>query len=336
MKSKSFNFGFIGVGQGGCNIANTFRKMGYSDCVFLNTAKVDLDGLDAPEEQKLLIGDHADGAGKNPEEGLRAAKLSEEHIRERIQDLISCDKVFVCIGSGGGTGSGAGPLVIEIARDLGRIGVIATLPSKAEIVSDKVKSNALQLLTKVCDDVDQGSLFPLIVIDNQLMREVAPIRSFRTMWEDGNSYGCGIIDVFNTLSATPTFLPSVDKNDVKGILDRPGTLFMGQMQNNHPMDKQQTSRAISKSFTTGMFLHSDSDTSESDCACVMTLPQKVLDESVAVFDLIMTGINGVLDSVPGGNIHKGFYEEESSTKMMIFTMSIGDASPRGAVLDRLT
>ena len=336
MKSKSFTFGFIGVGQGGCNIANTFRKLGYSDCVFLNTAKVDLDGLDAPENQKLLIGDHADGAGKDPAEGERAAKISEDKIRTKIHDLVDCDKVFVCIGSGGGTGSGAGPLVIEIARDLGRIAVIATLPSKAEIVSDKVKSNALNLLSAVCDEVDSGSLYPLIVIDNQLMREVAPIESFRTMWEDGNRYGCSILDVFNTLSATPTFLPSVDKNDMKGILDRPGTLFLGQVQNTHPMVKQQTSRSILKSFTSGMFLHSDSSTAESDCACVITLPKKVLDESVTVFDLIITGINEMLDSVPGGHIHKGFYEEASSDKMKIFTMSIGDASPRSSVLKRLT
>lgn len=206
---RSFNLGFIGVGQGGCRIANTFRKMGYENCVFLNTAKVDLDGLDAPEEQKLRIGDHPDGAGKRSAEGRRAAEVSKVDIRTYVHGLVldGAEKIFVCIGSGGGTGSGAGPAVVSTVQEIaGRVAVIATLPASRELVSDAVKQNSRELLSFLCDEAEENKLFPLIVLDNELIKNIAPIRSFRTMWDDGNEYGCKILDIFNVLSSQPTFL----------------------------------------------------------------------------------------------------------------------------------
>ena len=257
---KSFKIAFIGVGQGGCNIANTFRRMGYEDVVFINTASVDLDGLEAPDRTKFLIGDHSDGAGKDAAEGKRAAEVSIGDIESRISSLLDegrVEKVFVCIGSGGGTGSGAGPVVIDAAQRAGaRVGVIATLPMSRELVSDKVKDNSRGLLDYLCDECDAGSLYPLMVLDNQLIKDVAPTRSFRTMWNDGNSYGCEILHIFNTLSSTPTFLNSVDKNDLRGVFDRPGTLFMGRSENRHVLDKNSTSRSVRASFNRGIFLHS--------------------------------------------------------------------------------
>lgn len=338
--SRSFEFGFIGIGQGGCNIANTFRKMGYDNCVFMNTASVDLDGLDAPEEKKMPIGDHSDGAGKDADKGARAAKISKEEIKAKILSLENeenVEKIFICIGSGGGTGSGSGPVVVEIAKELGcRIAVIATLPASRELASDKVRENSRAVLSYLCDEADMGRLYPLVVLDNQMIKEVAPIRSFRTMWDDGNSYGCSILDTFNTLSSTPTFLNSIDKNDLRGVIDRPGTMFMGRSQNGHVADKVQVARSVSSSFKRGVFLHSDSNVEESDCACIISIPSSVLDMDVRVFDVIMDSINGVLDEVPGGNIHRGLYEDSGSATTKIFTITIGDKSPRSSIAKRLT
>ena len=196
--------------------------------------------------------------------------------------------------------------------------------------------NAKEVLTFLCNAADEGSLYPLIVLDNQLIREVAPTRSFRTMWEDGNSYGCEILDIFNTLSSTPTFLNSVDKNDLKRVLDRPGTMFMGRSEMGDATDKVQTTRAIRGSFERGIFLHSDSPVDQSDCACVMTIPSKVLDMGVRVFDLIIDSMNDVLDQVPGGNLHRGFYEKEIGSRSDVFTITIGDKPPRAAIEKRLT
>lgn len=337
---KSFKIAFIGVGQGGCNIANTFRRMGYEDVVFINTASVDLDGLEAPDRTKFLIGDHSDGAGKDAAEGKRAAEVSIGDIESRISSLLDegrVEKVFVCIGSGGGTGSGAGPVVIDAAQRAGaRVGVIATLPMSRELVSDKVKDNSRGLLDYLCDECDAGSLYPLMVLDNQLIKDVAPTRSFRTMWNDGNSYGCEILHIFNTLSSTPTFLNSVDKNDLRGVFDRPGTMFMGRSENRHVLDKSSTSRSVRASFNRGIFLHSDSPVDQSDCACVMTLPPSVLDMSAHAFDLIVDSINEVIDDVPGGNIHRGLYEDAEARATKIYTITIGDKSPRSAIAKRLT
>ncbi len=336
---RSFNLGFIGVGQGGCRIANTFRKMGYENCVFLNTAKVDLDGLDAPEEQKLRIGDHPDGAGKRSAEGRRAAEVSNVDIRTYVRGLVldGVEKIFVCIGSGGGTGSGAGPAVVSAVQEIaGRVAVIATLPASRELVSDAVKQNSRELLSFLCDEAEENKLFPLIVLDNELIKNIAPIRSFRTMWDDGNEYGCKILDIFNVLSSQPTFLTSIDKNDLKTVLDRPGTMFMGRSINKYSQDKTHTKRAIQGSFNRGIFLHSDSPVENSDCAIIMKVPSEVLDMNVQVFDMIMDAINKTIDDVPGGHVHRGFYENHEGSNAEIFTITIGDKPPRSAIDKRLT
>ena len=78
MSEVSFRWGFVGIGQGGCRIAQSFYSLGYKDCVFINTANVDLAGLDVPSELKLLIGGHGDGAGKDPSIAEEAASNQRE------------------------------------------------------------------------------------------------------------------------------------------------------------------------------------------------------------------------------------------------------------------
>src|SRR5690554_4876873 len=161
MKNQiGLNFGFIGIGQCGGNIANEFTKLGYK-AIAINTAKSDLLKLDnIQKNNKLLINTGVQGAGKNPEIGRRAL---EEHI-EDVMHLInlvfdeSIDMIYVCAGLGGGTGSGITPLLTQVLTEQGiKTGVIATIPS--EIESPKVQIVALNAFEEISHIEGLGSFF---------------------------------------------------------------------------------------------------------------------------------------------------------------------------------
>ncbi len=116
----------IGVGGGGCNAVNRMIDIGLEGVSFLavNTDKQALNGSKA--ETKIAIGQKLTkglGAGANPEIGKNAAEENEEDIRNFIQ---GADLVFVTAGMGGGTGTGAAPVIAKVAKDLGilTVGVV--------------------------------------------------------------------------------------------------------------------------------------------------------------------------------------------------------------------
>jgi len=164
MENVGLNFGFIGIGQCGGNIANEFGKLGYKS-IAINTSSTDLMKLNyIQKNNRLLINTGVQGAGKNPEIGRRAL---EEHI-ESVIHLIGqvfdeeIDMIFVCAGLGGGTGSGIAPLLTQILVEQGlEVGMIVTIPSKME--SPKVQIVALNAFEEISQIEGIGSLF---IVDN--------------------------------------------------------------------------------------------------------------------------------------------------------------------------
>ena len=115
-----------GIGGGGCNAVNRMIEAGLQHVEFIaiNTDKQDLDVCKA--ETKLQIGEKLTkglGAGGNPEVGQKSA---EENIEDITKMLSGADMVFVTAGMGGGTGTGAAPIVAKIAKDMGilTVGVV--------------------------------------------------------------------------------------------------------------------------------------------------------------------------------------------------------------------
>ena len=116
----------VGVGGGGCNAVNRMieAELRNVDFIAVNTDKQDLDICKA--EVKLQIGEKLTkglGAGGNPEVGQRSA---EENIEDITRLLSGADMVFVTCGMGGGTGTGAAPIVAKVAKDMGilTVGVV--------------------------------------------------------------------------------------------------------------------------------------------------------------------------------------------------------------------
>ena len=156
----------VGVGGGGMNAVNRMIKAGVQgvEFVVINTDKQVLD--DSPASIKLQIGKNVTnglGAGANPEIGREAAVESKDEIRKSLE---GADMVFVTCGMGGGTGTGAAPIVAKIAKDMGILTVgVVTKPFKFEAKTRM--TNALAGIEKLKENVDT-----LIVIPNDRLLDI--------------------------------------------------------------------------------------------------------------------------------------------------------------------
>ena len=156
----------IGVGGGGCNAVNRMIKAGVKGVEFI-VANTDKQVLDAsPAQVKLQIGEKLTnglGAGANPEIGREAAEESKDEIRAALD---GADMIFVTCGMGGGTGTGASPIIAEIAQDIGALTVgIVTKPFKFE--GKRRMEQAIIGVDELRKHVDT-----LIVIPNDRLRDI--------------------------------------------------------------------------------------------------------------------------------------------------------------------
>lgn len=156
----------IGVGGGGGNAVNHMYREGIHDVTYVmcNTDKKALS--DSPVPTHLQLGRDGLGAGNRPERGKQAALESLDEIKEMLND--GTRMVFITAGMGGGTGTGAAPIIAQCAKDAGILTVgIVTIPFKFE---------GMKKINQALDGVDEISkhVDALLVINNERLREIYP------------------------------------------------------------------------------------------------------------------------------------------------------------------
>ena len=211
----------VGIGGGGCNAVNRMIDSGLKGVDFI-VANTDLQVLnDSLAPTKLQLGsDLTDGlgAGANPEIGKEAALESKEEIESVLE---GADMIFVTCGMGGGTGTGASPIVAEIAQDLGALTVgIVTKPFSFE--GKKRMEQAIAGLDELKKHVDT-----LIVIPNDRLRELIDkstpmLEAFR---EVDNVLHRGVQSISDLIAITG--LVNLDFADVKAIMKDRGNALIG-------------------------------------------------------------------------------------------------------------
>ena len=232
----AFNFAIVGVGQGGSRLAESFWNLGYRRVGIINTAQQDLSLIKIPEANKLLIGDG--GAGKNPD-------AADEVFRTRYEDILDFlkktfgngyERVLVCAGAGGGTGAGGVSRVLEICHDLNqslgketkdtdaKVGCILALPTKGEGI--KVQDNAKKTTLKVLDLQKAGVISPLVILDNEKIKQLYPKLSINQFWSTANSSICAVFHLFNKISAKESAYTTFDKADLDTIFSS-GIIMFG-------------------------------------------------------------------------------------------------------------
>jgi cell division protein FtsZ len=211
----------VGIGGGGCNAVNRMIDSGLKGVDFI-VANTDLQVLnDSLAPIKLQLGSELTdglGAGANPEIGREAALESKEEIEESLK---GADMVFVTCGMGGGTGTGASPIVAEIAQELGALTVgIVTKPFSFE--GKKRMEQAIAGLDELKKHVDT-----LIVIPNDRLRELIDkstpmLEAFR---EVDNILHRGVQSISDLIAITG--LVNLDFADVKAVMKDRGNALIG-------------------------------------------------------------------------------------------------------------
>ncbi|AMO34728.1 cell division protein FtsZ [Lysinibacillus sp. fkY74-1] len=211
----------IGVGGGGNNAVNRMIEHGVQgvDFIAVNTDSQALNLSKA--EVRLQIGAKLTrglGAGANPEVGKKAAEESREQLEEVLR---GADMVFVTAGMGGGTGTGAAPVIAQIARELGALTVgVVTRPFTFE--GRKRQTQAIGGIGSMKEAVDT-----LIVIPNDKLLQIVDkstpmLEAFR---EADNVLRQGVQGI-SDLIATPGLI-NLDFADVKTIMSNKGSALMG-------------------------------------------------------------------------------------------------------------
>jgi cell division protein FtsZ len=211
----------IGVGGAGCNAINTMITGGLCRVDFI-AANTDLQALERSNAAyKIQIGPERTrglGAGAKPEVGRDAALESKDDIRE---SLVGADMVFVTAGMGGGTGTGAAPIVASIARELGILTVaVVTKPFQYE--GHRRMSHAEEGIRDLKRHVDT-----VLIIPNQrllgIVDKATPLLDAFKVADDVLRQAIqGIADVITTIG-----LVNVDFADVRTIMSHTGRAVMG-------------------------------------------------------------------------------------------------------------
>jgi len=211
----------IGIGGGGSNAVNRMIASGLENVHFI-AANTDQQALELSEaKEKLILGAQLTdglGAGGVPEIGEEAALEAEEQIHNSLK---GADMVFVTAGMGGGTGTGAAPVIGHVARELGTL-TVAVVTKPFDFEGKRKMVIAEEGIEKLRRDVDT-----LIVIPNQYLLKIVerrtPIRDAFSMADDVLRQGVqGISDLI-----TDAGVINIDFADVRNIMKVNGDALMG-------------------------------------------------------------------------------------------------------------
>jgi len=217
----SANIKVIGIGGGGGNAVNTMVRSNIQGVEFIQ-ANTDIQSLDAsPCTHKIRLGTELTrglGAGSNPDIGKKAAEESRDYLYDVLE---GSDMVFLTAGMGGGTGTGATPVIAEIAREVGALTVgVVTKPFLFE--GSRRQSQAEEGLQELKEAVDT-----LIVIPNQkLLSFIGKQTSLTTAFSQVDDILRQAICSISDLIVIPGLI-NLDFADVKTIMCGMGKALMG-------------------------------------------------------------------------------------------------------------
>lgn len=234
LPSGTCHIAVIGVGGAGNNTVTRLIEMGITgaECVAVNTDALHLSVSRA--HRKILVGEKLTkglGVGGDPKLGRAAI----EESKKRVEDLLSnVDIAFITAGLGGGTGTGAAPVIAEIARRNGAITVgVVTTPFRIEKGRIEYAANALTEMRRQCDTV--------VVIDNNKLMQLVPQLPINEAFRVADQVLANMIKgIVETISA-PSLI-NLDFADFRTIVKRGGVAVVGVGESDAPNRAEEAVR----------------------------------------------------------------------------------------------
>lgn len=209
----------IGVGGGGCNAVNYMFREKVEGCSFIvcNTDRQALDG--SPVPVKIHIGDNALGAGTDPAKGRRAALEAHDQI-EKVVLGEDTQMLFITAGMGGGTGTGAAPIIAKMAKDKGVLTVgVVTLPFENE--GENAMSRAIDGIHELVKNVDS-----LLIINNEKLYDFFGSHLVHEAFPKADEVLSTAVKGITEIISRPGYI-NVDFEDIKTMMRNSGMALMG-------------------------------------------------------------------------------------------------------------
>jgi cell division protein FtsZ len=306
LKKQTAKIKVVGVGGGGNNTLSRIHDIGVKggEMIAINTDAQDL--LYTNADKKILIGKELTkglGAGSNPSVGEEAAKESEHEIKKKLE---GADMVFITCGMGGGTGTGAAPVIADIAKKQGALTIgIVTMPFTIE--GAKRIENAVLGLDKLESIVDT-----LIVIPNDKLLEIVPDLPLQTAFKVADEILTNAVKGTAEL-ITKAGLVNLDFADVKTIMLNGGVSLIGVGESD---SANRAEEAVERALRNPLL---DVDVSNASGALVNIIggPNLSLDESKKIIEKIGQSLNEDARLIWGAQISPDM--EKTIRVMLIIT-----------------
>lgn len=291
LAQKSTAIKVVGIGGAGNNTMTRMSEVGIrgAELIVVNTDAQDL--LCAISDKKILIGKELTaglGAGADPSIGREAAKENEQELKQIMQ---GADMVFITCGLGGGTGTGAAPVVAELARKMGVLTVgIVTLPFTIE--GKGRMENAMEGLERLEDAVDT-----LIVIPNDKLLEIAPDLPLHTAFKVADEILTNAVKGIAELVTKPGLI-NLDFADIRSIMQEGGVAMIGVGESN---TENRAIEAVEKAINNPLL---DVDIAGATGALINVIggSTMTLDEASAVMETITARLDGEAKVISGAQV----------------------------------
>ncbi len=305
-KNQSNVIKVIGVGGGGSNAINHMFQAGINgvDFVICNTDSQALDNSPVPNKIQLGVSlTEGLGAGANPEVGEQAAMESMEDIKRMLDNTTKM--IFITAGMGGGTGTGAAPVIAKFAKEMDVLTVgIVTMPFNFE---GKMRCDQAQKgIEKLRNNVDS-----LIVINNNKLREVYGNLGFKAGFSKADEVlataARGIAEVI-----THHYTQNIDLRDAKTVLSNSGTAIMGSAISS---GSARANEAIMKALDSPLLNDNKIQGAKNVLLLIVSGAQEItIDEIGEINDHIQ------IEAGHGANIIMGVGEDESLGEAIAVTV----------------
>ena len=306
LKKQTAKVKVIGAGGGGGNTLSRMKEIGIkgAELIAINTDAQDL--LYSNADYKILIGKELTqglGAGSNPRIGEEAAHETEQEIKKKI---AGADMVFITCGLGGGTGTGAAPVVAELAKKQGSLTIgVVTLPFTIE-GKNRIE-NAIYGLERLESSVDT-----LIVIPNDKLLELAPELPLHTAFKVADEILTNAVKGTTEL-VTKAGLVNLDFADIKAVMTNGGVSLIGVGESD---SQNRAAEAVEKALNNPLL---DVDVSNASGALINIIggPDLSLDETKEIVQTVGQKLSEDAKMIWGAQISEDM--EKAMRVMLIIT-----------------
>lgn len=310
----------IGVGGGGGNATNYMYENHINgvDFVICNTDRQALRRSPIPPEFHIQLGEKGLGAGNDPNMGRQAAEDSIDRIREMLEDT---EMVFVTAAMGGGTGTGAAPVIARTAKEMGILTVgIITIPFKFE--GRRRLLNALEGMQRMRESVDA-----IVVISTDRFRELYGDLGLKAGFSKGDEIlamaAKGIAEII-----TGDGYVNVDMNDVRTVMTNSGDALMGLAKASGP---DRAEKAIKEALNSPLLINNSIEKAQNVLLNISYSSEHevTIDETEYICQYVQDQIEGHGANLIWGASVNDELGEEINVTVVVTGMNVDDAELAG-------